>query len=256
MQTGQQTRRAVHAVPSPDELPKEWGNPLWYYWTESKRGNQYYCRLCWKYVDKPHLQSVYHNKAQQNWEHRLTFWPEDPIQCAVRMGCLRAWRHARCGTLVPVTGDPRPGTTPDHSSGPERRGAPGSAGDQDTIVPPVRPAPDDPSQCSFAPAVLQAPADPFEGCWVNQAGMYALITRNTVDWRHFGCRESWAMRRCSGCNYFKVEVQGSEYTAWRVAKNDGTTQLQWSDGDLWDKVPIPPPPTQEHRKNTPAGVFQ
>ena len=86
--------------------------------------------------------------------------------------------------------------------------------------------------------------------------MYALITRNTVDWRHFGCRESWAMRRCSGCNYFKVEVQGSEYTAWRVAKNDGTTQLQWSDGDLWDKVPIPPPPTQEHRKNTPAGVFQ
>ena len=123
MQTGQQTRRAVHAVPSPDELPKEWGNPLWYYWTESKRGNQYYCRLCWKYMDKPHLQSVYHNKAQQNWEHRLTFWPEDPIQCAVRMGCLRAWRHARCGTLVPVTSDPGPGATPDHSSGPESQDA-------------------------------------------------------------------------------------------------------------------------------------
>ena len=133
---------------------------------------------------------------------------------------------------MPVTSDPGPGTTPDHSRGPERQDAPGSAGDQDTFVPPQQ----------DSNAVLLAPDDRFEGCWVNREGVQAVTRRNTVNWGLSASCESWAMRRYAGCNYFTVVVQGSEHTAWLV-NNDDSTWLEWSDGDLWTRVPIPPPPT-------------
>ena len=100
MQTGQPTRRALHAVPSPAELPREWGNPLWYYWTEPY--NLYYCRLCWKYATDTHVTSTGHHKAKWNWKDRLEYWPSDPPTggsangisqgleaCAMRNPCAR-----------------------------------------------------------------------------------------------------------------------------------------------------------------------
>ena len=42
----------------------EWGSPLYYYWCEPRR--QFYCRLCWKWMDNPHNESNDHVRRKQN----------------------------------------------------------------------------------------------------------------------------------------------------------------------------------------------